>query len=298
MSGRSDDYIADLTRWIREISACAVSDPPYSYVHHHWISRRLLGDEDGWSIECAQCGRPYPSPFRSPGHGDRDYRELMMILRIANTVESWLPRASEADEETANQANQADRDKSDTMSKITPQPRQPHDDVAPGGFLTDELTAWLADGGDPETGSTAYLTCLAKEVRAHRAYRATLTHHHVMMTALSAGQDAINHGTREALIGEIIGEIARRVADALCGQATPSISNSTSTSAPIVEGGDTCGETCTCGRRKYTREDLNRWNTEISAARDTRFNPDWAKKTCWADPKYHCNMEPLSKEAK
>ncbi len=108
------------------------------------------------------------------------------------------------------------------VTRNTPRPRF---DVTPGGTLTDELTAWLAEGGDPATGSAVYLQCLAKEVRAQRAYRAALTHHHVRMTVLSAGHDAIDHGACDEVGSErvaqpvLLGEMARRVAEALCGPA-------------------------------------------------------------------------------
>jgi hypothetical protein len=61
---------------------------------------------------------------------------------------------------------------------------------------------------------------------------------------------------------------------------------------------DTCGATCTCGRLKYTREDLNRWNQEICDAMGTRenFHPEWARGICWTDPKHLCQMKLLSKE--
>lgn len=54
-----------------------------------------------------------------------------------------------------------------------------------------------------------------------------------------------------------------------------------------------------CKRRKYTADDLERWQRELNlyvaqgkAARD--FNPDWAKDLCWTRPEYTCIMRPKS----
>lgn len=57
-------------------------------------------------------------------------------------------------------------------------------------------------------------------------------------------------------------------------------------------------DTCSCGRQKYTTEDLARWQSEIDAfgrnggdARD--FNPEWARSICWTMRAFRCQMRPL-----
>ncbi len=146
-------------------------------------------------------------------------------------------------------------------ARITRNPPQPRGDILPGDLLTDELTVWLAEGGNPVTGSAVYLRCLAKEVRAQRAYRATITHHHVRVTVLSAGHDAIDHGACDGVESErvaqpvLLGEMARRVADALCGPACGEASNrvQATTPTPPTDPGSRVPDCQTCLGKGYVR---------------------------------------------
>lgn len=61
------------------------------------------------------------------------------------------------------------------------------------------------------------------------------------------------------------------------------------------------GETCVCGRRRYTVEDLKRWNKEIQEhernhtnGSSAPFNPDWAKEMCWTVAGVNCNMKKVT----